>query len=142
MSPQVARKPKVKQQIYTPADIIRGNFPVYDSLKSIKLGNLNRIFATSIVVSLVLSVGVYAFVVAKQSQIETLHVETKKINAENVELQSKLESLRSFDNIDARLSVNKFLKRPEKVIEVKSNIPNLKVKFEQKGPNIESMLGY
>lgn len=142
MSPQVARKPKVKQQVYTPADIIKANFPVYESLRNIRLNNLNRIFAISLAASLILSVGVYAFVVVKQSQIEQLHTQTKTLNVENVELQSKLETLRSFDNIDARLSSSKLLRRPEKVIEVNSNIPNLKVKFEQKGPNFESTLGY
>lgn len=142
MSPKVAKKVNIQEQIYTPADIIKANFPVYESLKNIKISKLNKIFTISLAASLLLSVGIYAIVVSKQNQIESLHLQTKKLNVENVELQSRLESLRSFDNIDAKLSSSNFLKRPEKVIEVNTNIPNLKVKFENKGPKIESMLGY
>jgi hypothetical protein len=84
----------------------------------------------------------YAVVVTKQKRIEAIHYATKAINTENIELKTRLDNLKSFDNVNAKIMADGNLQQPVKIIEVNTKIPNIKVKVPQKGKEIGSMLGY
>jgi hypothetical protein len=122
--------------------IIRANFPVYQSLKNIRLVNLNKFLSFVLASSMLFSFGMYSFVVSKQKQIEFIHDATKKINNENLELRTQLDYLKSFDNVDAKITAAGNLQQPVKIIEVNTKIPNINVKVPSQTREIDSMLGY
>ncbi len=67
-------------------------------------------------------------VISRESVVQNIHTKTNKIYYENIELQNKVDNLRSFYAIDNKVSKINFLKKADKVIEVKAvnNIELLK----------------
>ena len=124
------------------ADIIRANFPVYQSLKNLRLANLNKFLSFVLASAMIFSFGMYSFVVSKQKQLETIHDATKTLNNENLELKTRLDYLRSFDNVNEKIIAAGNLQQPVKIIEVNTKIPDINVKVSSKSKEIGSMLGY
>jgi len=138
----IAKKIKHQQNINHAADVIKANFPVYQSFKNIKLAKLNKFLSLVLASSMLFSFGMYSFVVLKQKHIEAIHDATKTINAENMEFQTKLDYLKSFANVNEKILADGNLQQPVKIIEVKNKIPDIDVKVSPKGKEIGSMLGY
>ena len=139
---RLAENYKVQTRPLDAAEIIRANFPVYRSLKHIRLANLNKFLSFVLASTMVFSFGMYSFVVCKQNQIEELHSATRILNNENIELKARLNSLKSFDNVNAKIVADGNLQQPMKIIEVNTQIPNINVKVPSKTTEIGSMLGY
>jgi hypothetical protein len=139
---KVASNYKVQQRPKNTAGIINANFPVYQSLKNIRLANLNRFLSFALASTMLFSIGMYSFVVSKQKHIEAIHFATKNLNNENLDLQSKLDYLRSFDNVNEKIMASGNLQQPIKIIEVNTKIPDINVKVSPKSKEIGSMLGY
>ncbi len=133
---------KVQQKSNNAADIIKANFPVYQSLKNLRLVNLNKFLSFVLASTMVFSFGMYSFVVSKQKQLETIHDATKTLNNENLDLKTKLDYLRSFDNVNEKIIAAGNLQQPIKIIEVNTKIPDINVKVSPKSREIGSMLGY
>lgn len=133
---------KVRAKAFNAAQIIQANFPVYRGLKSIRLANLNKFLSFVLATTMIFSLGMYSFVVGKQKQIEEIHAATKALNNENIELKTKLDSLKSFDNVNAKIVADGNLQQPVKIIEINTQIPNINVKVSGKSKEIGSMLGY
>lgn len=139
---KVASNYKVQHKMNNSSDIIKANFPVYQSLKNIRLVNLNKFLSFILVSTMLFSLGMYSFVVSKQKQIEAIHFATKTLNNENLELKTKVDYLRSFDNVNEKIMASGNLQQPMKIIEVNTKIPDINVKVSSKGREIGSMLGY
>lgn len=141
-STKMANNGKVHSKALNAAEIIQANFPVYRSFRNIKLANINKFLSFVLATTMAFSLIMYSFVVGKQKQIEEIHSATKNLSNENLELKTKLDSLKSFDNVNAKIVADGSLKQPEKIIEVNTQIPNIDVKVSSKGKEIGSMLGY
>ncbi|MEI8378067.1 MAG: hypothetical protein WCF95_05980 [bacterium] len=139
---KLANNYKVQNKPNNAADIINANFPVYRSLKNVRLANLNKFLSFVLASAMVFSFGMYSFVVSKQKQLETMHEATKAINNENLDLKTKLDYLKSFDNVNEKIMASGNLQQPVKIIEVNTRIPNINVKVQSKSKEIGSMLGY
>jgi hypothetical protein len=139
---KLANNYKVQNKPNNAADIIKANFPVYRSLKNVRLANLNKFLSFVLASAMVFSFGMYSFVVSKQKQLETMHDATKAINNENLDLKTKLDYLKSFDNVNEKIMASGNLQQPVKIIEVNTRIPNINVKVQSKSKEIGSMLGY
>lgn len=63
----------------------------------------------------------YLGVVAQESRIKELHSAANKVNYENIELQNKVDYLKSFYVLDDKVQKIDFLKKPDRIIEVESN---------------------
>ena len=133
---------KIQKKPNNAADIIKANFPVYQSLKNLRLANLNKFLSFVLASTMVFSFGMYSFVVSKQKQLETIHDATKTLNNENLDLKTKLDYLRSFDNVNEKIIAAGNLQQPIKIIEVNTKIPDINVKVSPKSREIGSMLGY
>ena len=59
-------------------------------------------------------------VVTRESVVKDLHFKTNKIYYENIDLQNSVDNLKSFYAIDNQVSKINFLKKADKVIEVKA----------------------
>jgi len=92
--------------------------PVFEKPAILKA---NAVLGFCLFFVLISSMASYMFVVAKETSVKELHSVTNKINYENIELQNKVDYLKSFYVLDNKVQKIDFLEKPEQVIEVKSN---------------------
>ncbi len=112
-----------KQETAQKKNVVGGNFSptktVYEKPAILKA---NAVLSLCLLLVLILSMASYLFVVAKENKVKELHSVTNKINYENIELQNKVDYLKSFYVLDDKVQSIDFLEKPEHIIEVKSNI--------------------
>lgn len=97
--------------------IIEGYFPKENFVKDMAIKRFNR--SLCIILSILIAVVIvsYYFVVSCEIKLNDLSRQTVILNNENEELQNKLDSLKSFNNVDKTLQQNNLLQRAGQVIE-------------------------
>ena len=97
--------------------IIEGYFPKENLVKDMAIKRVNK--SLCIIISILIAVVVisYYFVISCEIKLNDLSRQTVILNNENEELQNKLDSLKSFNNVDKTLQQNNLLQRPGQVIE-------------------------
>lgn len=97
--------------------IIEGNFPKENVVKQMAIKRVNKTLC--IILGLLISVAVisYYFVITCEMKLNDLSRQTTVLNNENADLQNKLDSLKSFNNVDKTFQQNNMLKRAGQVIE-------------------------
>lgn len=97
--------------------IIEGYFPKENVVRQMAIKRVNKMLC--IILSLLIAVVVvsYYFVISCEMKLNNLSRETVILNNENEELQNKLDSLKSFNNVDKTFQQNNMLQRAGQVIE-------------------------
>ena len=97
--------------------IIEGYFPKENVVRQLAIERVNKMLC--IILSLLIAVVVvsYYFVISCEMKLNNLSRETVILNNENEELQNKLDSLKSFNNVDKTFQQNNMLQRAGQVIE-------------------------
>jgi hypothetical protein len=95
-----------------------------------------------LLITMILSMVSYFCVTARENRLKELHIATNQLNFENIELQNSVDYQKSFYVIDNRVQNINFLKRPDKVIEVRRSINAPAVKDNESASNIVSVSGY
>ena len=97
--------------------IIEGYFPKENLVRDMAIKRVNK--SLCIILSALIAVVVisYYFVISCEMKLNDLSRQTVIINNENEELQNKLDSLKSFNNVDKTLQQNNMLQRAGQVIE-------------------------
>ena len=108
--------------------IIEGYFPKENLVKDMAIKRVNK--SLCIILSILIAVVVvsYYFVITCEIKLNDLSRQTVILNNENEELQNKLDSLKSFNNVDKTLQQNNMLQRAGQVIET----PEVQVTNEEK----------
>ena len=103
--------------------IIRGKIPSRQSLEYERstLLQVNVVLGFCLFIVLIMCMVSYVLVVSREIKVKELHSSANKINYENIELQNKVDQLKSFYVLDNKVHKMDFLKKPDQVIEVKSN---------------------
>lgn len=120
---------KPKKNGLTRKHVIKGDFSSYKiNYKELRIYKFNKFFAFCLLMLAIFSLGSYMAVISRESVVQNIHTKTNKIYYENIELQNKVDNLRSYYAIDNKVSKINFLKKADKVIEVKAvnNIELLK----------------
>lgn len=140
-SPKLAEsKKKNKQQKNS---LLKGNFPEQSSIyPKPKILRINSFIAFLLSLSIVLSMISYLGVVAKEHKIKDLHSVTNKINYENIELQNKVDYLKSFYSIDNKVQKIDFLKKADKVMEVSKKNKYPVIEYSKKEFTVPCVPGY
>jgi len=113
--------------------VIKGDFSSYKiNYKELRIYKFNKFLAFCILALAVLSMASYMAVVSREIIVKDLHIKTNKIYYENTDLQNAVDNLKSFYAIDNKVSKINFLKKPDKVIEVKSARNNVVQKNKNK----------
>ncbi len=134
-------EPKVAEQ--EKKKLVYGNFPVHHTKQNRFIYVLNRALSASLIILILMSMVTYCFVVSKQKYINTLHSDTKKLNLENNDLQNKVDYLKSFYNVDKKITSYDYLVKPKQVIEVKdADLSNVVVQNAPSSLKVNSMIGY
>ena len=97
--------------------IIEGYFPKENFVRDMAIKRVNKTLC--VILSLLIGVVVvsYYFVISCEMKLNDLSRQTIILNNENEELQNKLDSLKSFNNVDKTLQQNNMLQRAGQVIE-------------------------
>ena len=97
--------------------IIEGYFPKENLVKDMAIKRVNKMLC--VILSLLIGIVVisYYFVISCEMKLNDLSRQTIILNNENEELQNKLDSLKSFNNVDKTLQQNNMLQRAAQVIE-------------------------
>ena len=97
--------------------IIEGYFPKENLVRDMAIKRVNKTLC--VILGLLISVVVvsYYFVISCEMKLNDLSRQTIILNNENEELQNKLDSLKSFNNVDKTLQQNNMLQRAGQVIE-------------------------
>lgn len=97
--------------------IIEGYFPKENLVRDMAIKRVNKTLC--VILSLLIGVVVvsYYFVITCEMKLNDLSRQTIILNNENEELQNKLDSLKSFNNVDKTLQQNNMLQRAGQVIE-------------------------
>lgn len=97
--------------------IIEGYFPKENFVRDMAIKRVNK--SLCVILSILIAVVVisYYFVISCEMKLNDLSRQTVIINNENEELQNKLDSLKSFNNVDKTLQQNNMLQRAGQVIE-------------------------
>ena len=136
------RKPYVDRSVQKLAvnSIIEGYFPKENLVKDMAIKRVNK--SLCIILSLLIAVVVisYYFVISCEVKLNDISRQTVILNNENEELQNKLDSLKSFSNVDKTLQQNNLLQRAGQVIET----PEVTVDSDKliKSKNNKKMFNY
>ncbi len=106
--------------------VIDGYFPTHKTYKEMAIARVNKTLCAILVFFILLSAVSYYFVTASEITLNKYRKQVLSLNDENVELQNKLDYLKSYYNVDKAMQKQHLLQKAKNVIEVKgtpSTIP-------------------
>jgi preprotein translocase subunit Sec63 len=121
---------KPKKHGLTKKPVIKGDFSTSYKLNYRELGvyKFNKFLAYCILALILSSMVSYMAVVNRECVVKDIHTKTNQMFYENIDLQNKVDNLKSFYAIDNKVSKINFLKKADKVIEVRAVNKNEKKK--------------
>ena len=97
--------------------IIEGYFPKENVVRQMAIKRVNKMLSIAIGLLIAVVIVSYYFVITSEMKLNDLGRQTVILNNENADLQNKLDSLKSFHNVDKTFQKNNMLKRAGHVIE-------------------------
>ena len=107
------------QKTYNQNPIIDGYFPKCKTYKEMAVARVNRTLCSILILFIMMSAVSYYFVTASEVTLNKYRKQTLTLNDENVELQNKLDYLKSYYNVDK--AMKNLLHKAQNVIEVKES---------------------
>ena len=104
---------------YNTAPIIDGYFPKCKTYKEMAVTRVNRTLCSILILFILISAVSYYFVTANEITLNKYRKQTLSLNDENVELQNKLDYLKSYYNVDKAMQQKNLLHKAKNVMEVK-----------------------
>ncbi len=99
--------------------VLNGNFiPYKKTYKEMAIARINLLLNIILSVLILFSVVSYYFVTSSEMHLNKIRKETLMINDENMELQNKLDYLKSYRNVDQTMQNNNILQKAEEIVEV------------------------
>ena len=116
--------------------VIEVNFEQEDSEKIMAIRKLNFTLCILLALLIFITTISYYFATANEITLNKLSKETIVFNDENSELETQLDRLKSFNNVDKSMQKNNLLSKAKQVIEVQEvedsmNVINKKSKNER-----------
>ena len=100
--------------------IVKGYFPRYKSYKEMSIAKLNKFLCGLLLIAISISFVSYYFVTANEVVLDKVGREITEIKTQNLELQNKLDNLKSYYNVDKTVKQKNLLQKPQQVVEVSS----------------------
>lgn len=128
---------------YKTNPIIHGYFPHYKTHKEQVISRVNKSLCILLAVSIMISFVSYYFVTYSEVKLNKLRKETLALNDDNIELQNKLDNLKSYYNVDKNMKQKKMLQKAQEIIEVSAvSKPVADVKTKADSNSAKWSLGY
>ena len=106
--------------------IIEGNFPKENIVRQMAIERVNKTLCIILGLLITAVIISYYFVITYEVQLSDLSRQTIVLNNENAELQNKLDTLKSFNNVDKTLQKNNLLQKSGQVVEINEIIVSSK----------------
>lgn len=100
--------------------IIDGYFPRQKTHKEMAIARINKTLCAILITFILTSAVSYYFVTANEMTLNKYRKQTLSLNDENVELQNKLDYLKSYYNVDKAMQKQHLLQKADNVLEVKA----------------------
>lgn len=100
------------------APVIEGYFHKENSYKEMAIRKVNTTLCGILGVFVLVAFVSYYFEMSNEITLNTLSRQVTTLNDENAELQNHLDRLKSFNNVDNRMTQDNLLQKAAKVIEV------------------------
>lgn len=128
---------------YKTNPIIHGYFPHYKTHKEQVISKINKSLCVCLAVAIMTSLISYYFVTYSEVKLNKLRKATLALNDDNIELQNKLDYLKSYYNVDMTMKQKNMLQKAQEVIEVSAVNTTTAVKGEKSEVNgTKWSLGY
>ena len=87
-------------------------------------------------------IAIYSIVALSETKIANLHSKIHELNYENIELENKLENVKSFYSVDTKVSNSADFEKAKNVLEL--NHVNVKTKehYTPKNKNLNTVTGF
>lgn len=99
--------------------VINGYFPTHKTYKEMAIARVNRTLCAILTLFILVSAVSYYFVTASEITLNKYRKQALALNDENVDLQNKLDYLKSYYNVDKAMQKQHLLQKAKTVIEVK-----------------------
>lgn len=120
----------VESPVNNNGELIEGYFYKKNMVKEMAIRKVNKTLCGLLGVAILCTFISYYFTMTNEMELNVLSRKITTLNDENADLQNNLDRLKSFNNVDSRMTKFNVLQKPEKVIEVQaipaSNAPIIK----------------
>jgi len=130
-----AKQTPVQEQTPLKVNVIK------DDSKS-KIAKLNKILGASLGIAVIFSMLSYSVVVAQEYKISALHSNIMELNYENIELENKLEQIKSYYSVNQKVAQTKALDKAQSVLEVSQKGSDVEFSPSKQKLKVKSVLGY
>lgn len=125
------------------ASVIKGVFYKENLMKEMAIRKINMKLCMCLIVSVAVAFVSYYMEMSNEITLNTLSRQVTTLNDENAELQNSLDKLKSFNNVDSKMSQQNLLQKAGKVIEVPAvAVANLPKKHKSDKNLIDLAFGY
>lgn len=107
--------------------VIDGYFPHHKTYKEMAISRINKTLCATLLLFILISAISYYFVTASEITLNKYRKQALALNDENVDLQNKLDYLKSYYNVDKAMQKQHLLQKAKNVIEVKDSSGNVQV---------------
>lgn len=85
---------------------------------------------------------VYSLVALSEAQLSKLHTEISDLNYENIDLENKLENVKSYYSVDTKVSSTNTFEKAKNVLEVEQVNVKAVPHEEPRGTNLNTVTGF
>ncbi len=125
------------------APVIEGYFHKVNSVKEMAIRKVNTTLCTILSIFIGVAFVSYYFEMSHEITLNTLSRQVTSLNDENAELQNNLDRLKSFNNVDNRMTEYNLLQKAAKVIEVPAVTSTIAVEPKKEfSPSVNWAIGY
>ena len=90
----------------------------------------------------VVFIAIYSLVAVSETKLANLHSEISDLNYENIDLENKLENVKSYYSVDTKVSSNASFEKAKNVIEVEQVNAKTVQHQEHQGSSLNTVTGF
>ncbi len=110
----------IENPITENGELIQGYFNEKSMVKEMAIRKINKTLCGMLSIAIIAAFVSYYFSMTSALELNALSRKITAINDENADLQNSLDEMKSFNNVDFKMSQFNVLQKPEKVIEVQA----------------------
>ena len=118
----------VQNPIESESQVIEGYFYKESTVKDMAIRKVNKSLCGLLIIAIFTAFISYYFVMCSQLTLDNLRNQIVALNDENFDLQNDLDRLKSFNNVDDKMTQFNLLQKADKVIEVQAIPAATKIK--------------
>jgi len=136
------KKTPVEKKYQSVSDKIDTNRKKIKKTKTDSVTVLNFVLLSMVGVLTLAFIGVYSFVAINETKLSNLHSQISELNYENIDLENKLENVKSYYSVDTKVASNTDFDKAKNVLEVNHVNAKTLQHSEPKTNNLNTVTGF